>query len=153
MGAGEEFLNSYLEMKEQAIALQEEIKELHAAAMMPGKELDGMPHGTEKRDLSSYVARLAELEDEYTAQWVNAKRVRGEIVKLITLLFRGKQRELFVNRYIVDMDAKQNAKLPRVSLAHYYRLWKAGLQTVERHFAEEARKKRWKLDENGPAVL
>lgn len=153
MGAGEEWLNRYIEAKAEALRLQDKIKELRADAVMPGKELDGMPHGSGKNDLSGYAARLLELEEKYTEQWRKAKLIRGEIVALVAALFRGKQRELFINRYLLGVGATANAKLIRVSRTHFYRLWKAGLRTVDRCLEETRREQRRKLDGTGPGVI
>lgn len=129
----EQWLSRYLDKKREAFEVQLKIKELRASQILPAPVNDGMPHGSDRSDLSGYAARLMELEERYTALWKEAKDIRSEIaVAIRELLPTRTQQELFVNRYIMDLGATENAELLHISRTHFYRLWKAGLSRFEK---------------------
>lgn len=59
-----EYLKSYKESVISAKVIQEEIEQLRLDKMCPSVIADGMPHASTCNDLSSYVAKLTELEDK-----------------------------------------------------------------------------------------
>lgn len=129
----EQWLSRYLDKKREAFEVQLKIKELRASQILPAPVNDGMPHGSDQSDLSGYAAKLMELEEKYTALWKEAKDIRSEIaVTIRELLPLRKQQELFINRYIMDLGATDNAELLHISRTHFYRLWKAGLSRFEK---------------------
>ena len=129
----EQWLSRYLDKKREAFEVQLKIKELRASQILPAPVNDGMPHGSDQSDLSGYAAKLMELEEKYTALWKEAKDLRSEIaVTIRELLPLRKQQELFINRYIMDLGATENAELLHISRTHFYRLWKAGLSRFEK---------------------
>lgn len=129
----EQWLMRYIKLKRRAFEEQLKIKELRASQVLPAPVNDGMPHGSGQSDLSGYAAKLLEMEEEYTRIWNRAKEVRGDIVAgIVENLPRGKQQRLFINKYIADMGSEENAKELGVSIRHYYRLWKDGLNRLNR---------------------
>ena len=58
------YLMSYRWAKKQEERILEEIRELRMDKMFPSAVNDGMPKGSEQRDLSDYAAKLDELIEE-----------------------------------------------------------------------------------------
>ena len=133
----EQWLSRYLDKKREAFEVQLKIKELRASQILPAPVNAGMPviavADIQSAFLSGYAAKLMELEEKYTALWKEAKDIRSEIaVTIRELLPLRKQQELFINRYIMDLGATDNAELLHISRTHFYRLWKAGLSRFEK---------------------
>lgn len=59
-----EYLKSYKESVISAKVIQEEIEQLRLDKMCPSVISDGMPHASTCSDLSSYAAKLMELEEK-----------------------------------------------------------------------------------------
>lgn len=66
-----EFLNSYLEAKKAVRRIEIQIEELRKNELSPScLSSDGMPRGNDSTDLSDYIAKLDELEQElWTEQY------------------------------------------------------------------------------------
>jgi len=60
-----QYLEQYQEIKSELSRLDYKIKELRSLKLFPAVFYDGMPRGTQKSDLSDYVAKLDELVNEY----------------------------------------------------------------------------------------
>ena len=53
-----EFLMSYQKEKRRVRRLEEQLEELRRNKMSPSVTNDGMPHGTDKKDLSDYAVKV-----------------------------------------------------------------------------------------------
>lgn len=94
----------YLWQYEGAVSKMEyherRIKELRLNKMCPSIIVDGMPHGNEKSDLSTYAFMLEEEEEKYMRARYNRVKKKQEIEKYINNLHDKKQIRIMIYRYI-----------------------------------------------------
>ena len=62
-----EFLMSYQKEKRRVRRLEEQLEEVRQNKMSPSVTNDGMPHGTDKKDLSDYAVKVDEIEEAIIA--------------------------------------------------------------------------------------
>lgn len=95
---------AYLKRYQQAIlaeqVIEEEIRQLRLDQMMPAINTDGMPHGTEKTDLSSYAVKMDELLEELKEELERKIEIRREITRQIRKLPNETEITLMRLRYI-----------------------------------------------------
>ena len=69
---------SYQKEKRRVRRLEEQLEELRRNKMSPSVTNDGMPHGTDKKDLSDYAVKVDEIEQELVAaRYVHYRRCRS----------------------------------------------------------------------------
>ena len=77
------FLERYWTSKKIQESIWDEIRELKYSVMLPGINMDGMPHGTGSSDLSSYAVQLNRLEKKLSREVGRQIRIRNQIWKAI----------------------------------------------------------------------
>lgn len=102
--AKKQYLREYREHVRRIHRIEEEIRELRLMKTCPTVNNDGMPRGSNKSDLSGYVAEIdgmiRELQDEHYWRIKSYK----EIVKRIKELRSENEIDVLFYRYIKGMD-------------------------------------------------
>ena len=94
------FLERYSTSKKIQESIWDEIRELRSAVMLPGINMDGMPHGTGYSDLSSYAIQLDRLEKKLSREIGRQIRIRNQIWKAIEGLPTKSEKMVLKFRYI-----------------------------------------------------
>ena len=79
--------------------------------MYPSSNNDGMPHGSNQSDLSSYAAVLQEKEEELYKEGVKQVQTYKHIAYRINKLENENERDVMFYRYIKGYDFWEIAKL------------------------------------------
>lgn len=79
--------------------------------MYPSSNNDGMPHGSNQSDLSSYAAELLEREDELYQEGIKQVQTYKDIAYRINKLENENERDVMFYRYIKGYDFWEIAKL------------------------------------------
>ncbi|RGG57682.1 hypothetical protein DW762_02370 [Ruminococcus sp. AM29-19LB] len=79
--------------------------------MYPSSNNDGMPHGSNQSDMSSYAAVLQEKEEELYKEGVKQVQTYKDIAYRINKLENENERDVMFYRYIKGYDFWEIAKL------------------------------------------
>ena len=95
-----EFLMSYQKEKRRVRRLEEQLEELRRNKMSPSVTNDGMPHGTDKKDLSDYAVKVDEIEQELVAVRYSRICAFQEVQKRIEAMEDEREKDLLTYRYL-----------------------------------------------------
>lgn len=96
-----EFLMSYQLAKRDVTRLEEQLAELRIGKMSPGCEIgDGLPHAHNATDLSSYAAKVDELEREIVAARYRRICAFEQVRNCIEALEDEREKLLLTYRYL-----------------------------------------------------
>ena len=95
-----EFLMSYQKEKRRVRRLEEQLEELRRNKMSPSVTNDGMPHGTDKKDLSDYAVKVDEIEQELVAARYSRICAFQEVQKRIEAMEDEREKDLLPYRYL-----------------------------------------------------
>ena len=95
-----EFLMSYQKEKRRVWRLEEQLEELRRNKMSPSVTNDGMPHGTDKKDLSDYAVKVDEIEQELVAARYCRICAFQEVQKRIEAMEDEREKDLLTYRYL-----------------------------------------------------
>ena len=95
-----EFLMSYQKEKRRVRRLEEQLEELRRNKMSPSVTNDGMPHGTDKKDLSDYAVKVDEIEQELVAARYCRICAFQEVQKRIEAMEDEREKDLLTYRYL-----------------------------------------------------
>lgn len=95
-----EFLMSYQKEKRRVRRLEEQLEELRRNKMSPSVTNDGMPHGTDKKDLSDYAVKVDEIEQELVAARYSRICAFQEVQKRIEAMEDEREKDLLTYRYL-----------------------------------------------------
>ena len=95
-----EFLMSYQKEKRRVRRLEEQLEELRQNKMSPSATNDGMPHGTDKKDLSDYAVKVDEIEQELVAARYSRICAFQEVQKRIEAMEDEREKDLLTYRYL-----------------------------------------------------
>lgn len=95
-----EFLMSYQKEKRRVRRLEEQLEELRQNKMSPSVTNDGMPHGTDKKDLSDYAVKVDEIEQELVAARYSRICAFQEVQKRIEAMEDEREKDLLTYRYL-----------------------------------------------------
>ena len=95
-----EFLMSYQKEKRRVRRLEEQLEELRRNKMSPSVTNDGMPHGTDKKDLSDYAVKVDEIEQEMVAARYSRICAFQEVQKRIEAMEDEREKDLLTYRYL-----------------------------------------------------
>lgn len=96
-----QYLRRYLEAKRRAAILQTQIAQLREDASSVSVNLDGMPHGNSKSDLSGYAAKLDILLRKLEAEREEQMLVYQEIKNSVDRVENAVDREILTRRYLL----------------------------------------------------
>ena len=95
-----EFLMSYQKEKWRVRRLEEQLGELRQNKMSPSVTNDGMPHGTDKKDLSDYAVKVDEIEQELVTARYNRICAFQEVQRRIESMEDEREKDLLTYRYL-----------------------------------------------------
>lgn len=95
-----ELLMSYQKEKWRVRRLEEQLEELRQNKMSPSVTNDGMPHGTDKKDLSDYAVKVDEIEQELVTARYNRICAFQEVQRRIESMEDEREKDLLTYRYL-----------------------------------------------------
>ena len=98
-----EFLMSYQKEKRRVRRLEEQLEELRQNKMSPSVTNDGMPHGTDKKDLSDYAVKVDEIEQELVAARHSRICAFQEVQRRIEAMEDEREKDVLKYRYLALM--------------------------------------------------
>ena len=104
-----EFLMSYQKEKRRVRRLEEQLEELRRNKMSPSVTNDGMPHGTDKKDLSDYAVKVDEIEQELVAARYSRICAFQEVQKRIEAMEDEREKDLLTYRYLKGLKWEEVA--------------------------------------------
>ena len=117
-----EFLMSYQKEKRRVRRLEEQLEELRRNKMSPSVTNDGMPHGTDKKDLSDYAVKVDEIEQELVASRYSRICAFQEVQKRIEAMEDEREKDLLTYRYIRGMKWEKICTEMKHSWQHIHRI-------------------------------
>lgn len=99
-----EYLKQYRKHKKRIKRIESEIEEIRSMKMYPSMNNDGMPHGSNQSDLSSYAAILQEREDELYEEGVKQVETYKDIECKINQLTKQEEKDVLFYIYIKGLD-------------------------------------------------
>ena len=99
-----EFLMSYQKEKRRVRRLEEQLEEVRQNKMSPSVTNDGMPHGTDKKDLSDYAVKVDEIEQAIIAARYSRICAFQEVQMRIEAMEDEVEKDLLTYRYLRDLS-------------------------------------------------
>ena len=99
-----EYLKQYRKHKKRIKRIESEIEEIRSMKMYPSMNNDGMPHGSNQSDLSSYAAILQEREDELYEEGVKRVETYKDIECKINQLTNPEEKDVLFYIYIKGLE-------------------------------------------------
>ena len=125
------FLERYWTSKKIQESIWDEIRELKYSVMLPGINMDGMPHGTGSSDLSSYAVQLNRLEKKLSREVGRQIRIRNQIWKAIEGLPTEAEKMILKFRYINRYSWEEAAVKACYTYRHTLRIHGEALKHLE----------------------
>lgn len=125
------FLKQYLHCVNVENSIKDEIATLRASVMLPQSGSDGMPHGTNKSDLSGYAARLDELIEKLQAELDNKWNARCAIKDVIEKLPDETEKAVLNFRYINGWKWERIAEEMFYTYQHVHKIHSKALMDLE----------------------
>ena len=117
-----EFLMSYQKEKRRVRRLEEQLEELRQNKMSPSVTNDGMPHGTDKKDLSDYAVKVDEIEQELVAARHSRICAFQEVQRRIEAMEDGIEKDLLTYRYLRNLSWVKIAVKMDYSWQHLHKI-------------------------------
>lgn len=105
-----EYLSGYKYAKKREKRILEQIQKLRLDVMFPCLQGDGMPRGSSQSDLSDYMERRDELEEELKQEMLNAITEYTEIHKAIQKMKSEEEKEILERKYLMRQTWEEIAE-------------------------------------------
>lgn len=126
------YLRQYRNAKLAAEEIEEEIAEVRRIQMQPAiKSSDGMPHGTDKRDLSDYAVEIDYLISKLIKARYKRVKTYNEIYRKIENLENEEEKRVLTLRYIKCMEWEEIRKRMNFSLRRIYQIHGNALKNIK----------------------
>ena len=126
------FLKSYLRDKQAVRRIEEQLAELRLSKLSPGMSMgDGMPHGSDMRDLSDYAAKVDELERELIQKRYDRICSFRKVQTAIEELEDETEKDLLTYRYLNGMKWEEIAVKMGYSWKHIHRIHAVALKDLK----------------------
>lgn len=125
------YLRAYRKHGKRIKRIESEIEEIRNMKMYPSSNNDGMPHGSNQSDLSSYAAALQEREDELYQEGVKQVQTYKDIECRINKLENQDERDVMFYKYIKGFTWWQIAQLMEYSESWIYELHGRALKNIQ----------------------
>ena len=109
----------------------DEIRTLRANAMIHSHTIDGMPHGTNTSDYSSYMASVEKYYKKLNAELERKQEIRQVIINALETLPNENYKLIMRFRYINLWDWKRISETMTYAAAHVMREHKKALELLE----------------------
>lgn len=125
------YLMSYRWAKKQEERILEEIQELRMDKMFPSSVNDGMPKGSEQRDLSDYAAKLDELIQELKEERFEKIKRLQSIERVIKELDNEDMQTILRLRYIDGLKWEEVCVAINYEWAQMHRIHARALREIK----------------------
>ena len=125
------YLRAYRKHGKRIKRIESEIEEIRNMKMYPSSINNGMPHGSNQSDLSSYVVALQEREDELYQEGVKQVQTYKDIEYRINKLENQDERDVMFYKYIKGFTWWQIAQLMEYSESWIYELHGRALKNIQ----------------------
>lgn len=125
------YLRAYRKHGKRIKRIESEIEEIRNMKMYPSSNNNGMPHGSNQSDLSSYAAALQEREDELYQEGVKQVQTYKDIEYRINKLENQDERDVMFYKYIKGFTWWQIAQLMEYSESWIYELHGRALKNIQ----------------------
>lgn len=126
------FLKSYLRDKQAVRRIEEQLAELRLSKLSPGMSMgDGMPHGSDMRDLSDYAAKVDELERELIQARYDRIQSFRKVQAAIEELEDETEKDLLTYRYLKGMKWEEIAVTMGYSWRAVHKIHSRALEHLE----------------------
>lgn len=106
-----EYLRKYRRHGRKISRIESEIEEIRSMKLYPSINNDGMPHGSDQKDMSDYAAELIEKEERLYQEGVEQIKSYKNITCKINQLEDENERDVLYYRYIKDKNWWEIAKM------------------------------------------
>lgn len=125
------YLRAYRKHGKRIKRIESEIEEIRNMKMYPSSINNGMPHGSNQSDLSSYAVALQEREDELYQEGVKQVQTYKDIEYRINKLENQDERDVMFYKYIKGFAWWQIAQLMEYSESWIYELHGRALKNIQ----------------------
>ena len=126
------FLKSYLLDKRAVIRIEEQLEELRMSKLSPGMSMgDGLPHGSDLRDLSDYAAKVDELERELIKKRYDRIKSFQKVQAAVEELEDETEKDLLTYRYLKGIKWEEIAVLMGYSWRAVHKIHSRALDHLE----------------------
>ena len=125
------YLRAYRKHGKRIKRIESEIEEIRNMKMYPSSNNNGMPHGSNQSDLSSYAAAIQEREDELYQEGVKQVQTYKDIEYRINKLENQDERDVMFYKYIKGFTWWQIAQLMEYSESWIYELHGRALKNIQ----------------------
>ena len=125
------YLRAYRKHGKRMKRIVSEIEEIRNMKMYPSSINNGMPHGSNQSDLSSYAVALQEREDELYQEGVKQVQTYKDIEYRINKLENQDERDVMFYKYIKGFTWWQIAQLMEYSESWIYELHGRALKNIQ----------------------
>lgn len=125
------YLRAYRKHGKRIKRIESEIEEIRNMKMYPSSINNGMPHGSNQSDLSSYAVDLQEREDELYQEGVKQVQTYKDIEYRINKLENQDERDVMFYKYIKGFTWWQIAQLMEYSESWIYELHGRALKNIQ----------------------
>lgn len=126
-----EFLMSYQKEKRRVRRLEEQLEEVRQNKMSPSVTNDGMPHGTDKKDLSDYAVKVDEIEQAIIAARYSRICAFQEVQRRIEAMEDEVEKDLLTYRYLRDLSWVKIAVKMDYSWQHLHKIHARALRNFK----------------------
>lgn len=126
-----EYLRGYRKHGKRINRIEAEIEEIRSMKMYPSMNNDGMPHGFDQNDLSSYAAILHEREEELYQEGVKQVQTYKDIAYKIGEIDDQDERDVLFYRYMKGFDWWKIAQIMDYSESWIYELHGKALKKIK----------------------
>lgn len=123
-----QYLNSCLSAKREVEQLETDIAYFRAEKMSVRHTLDGMSHGSERKDLSDYIVKLEELENRLIRARYKRVTIYTQIFDQIEKMEDDMERELLTYRYLKGHTWEKVADEMFLSYGYCHRVHRKALE-------------------------
>lgn len=116
-----EYLREYNYHVRRIRRIETELAELRTMKISGSGNMDGMPRGSRRSDLSDYAAELDSLERKLVEEWRRMNLARKEIERRIKNLKSENEKDVLFYRYIAGYDWPEIAQKLRYSERQVHR--------------------------------
>lgn len=125
------YLREYRKHGKRISRIEAEIEEIRSMRMYPSMNNDGMPHGSNQNDLSSYVAILRDKEEELYQEGVKQVQTYKDIAYKIGEIDDQDERDVLFYRYMKGFDWWKIAQIMDYSESWIYELHGNALKKIK----------------------
>ncbi|WP_434310365.1 sigma factor-like helix-turn-helix DNA-binding protein [Hominifimenecus sp. rT4P-3] len=126
-----EFLKSYQKAKRDVARLEQHLREWKLNKILPSVIHDGMPHGTNIRDLSDYAAQVDKIEREIIASKYERIYACQKVQRCIEAVEDEREKDLLTYRYLEGKSWEQIAMEMGYTSRHILRLHGRALENLK----------------------